>query len=173
MNFKMNEAIEILERTPDTLEHLLSGLSNGWLYCNEGNGTWNAHEVVEHLIEGERVNWIPRLEHIINQGKKTPFPPFDREAHLKYRSKRTINESLQEFKNLRQENIVKLQSSIKPDQLQMEGVHPDFGEVKASELISTWVAHDLTHISQIVRLFAKRYSQDVGPWEAYLGVLKK
>lgn len=174
MNFRMNEAIEILERTPHTLEHLLSGLSDGWLYCNEGKGTWNAHEVVEHLIEGEKVNWIPRLEHILHQGKEKPFLPFDREAHLNIESKKTIEESLLEFKNLRLQNITKLKNILKrPEQLDRKGVHPELGEVKASELISTWITHDLTHLSQIVRLFAERYRHDVGPWEAYLGVLKK
>jgi hypothetical protein len=174
MNFNLNEAIEILERTPETLEYFLTGLSNGWLYCNEGKGTWNTHEVVEHLIQGEKVNWIPRLELILYKGKEMPFLPFDREAHLNNDSKRTIDESLQEFKNLRLQNIAKLKKTIKqPDQLDKQGVHPELGEVKASELLSTWVAHDLTHISQIVRIFAERYRQDVGPWEAYLGVLKK
>lgn len=38
MNFKMTEAIEVLERTPQTLDYLLSGLSDGWLQCNEGEG---------------------------------------------------------------------------------------------------------------------------------------
>lgn len=36
MNFNLREAIEILERTPDTLDALLSGLSSEWLYGNEG-----------------------------------------------------------------------------------------------------------------------------------------
>jgi len=52
MHFNMKEAIEVLERTPQTLEVLLTGLSEGWLNCNEGEGTWSALEVLEHLIEG-------------------------------------------------------------------------------------------------------------------------
>ena len=32
------------------------------------------------------------------------------------------------------------------------GIHPEFGIVKLREQISTWVAHDLTHISQIARV---------------------
>ena len=41
MNFNMKEAIEVLERTPQTLEYFLSGLSDRWLQCNEGEGTWD------------------------------------------------------------------------------------------------------------------------------------
>jgi hypothetical protein len=39
MNLDMEEAIEILERTPRTLEYFLAGLSDGWLQGNEGEGT--------------------------------------------------------------------------------------------------------------------------------------
>ncbi len=35
----------------------------------------------------------------------------------------------------------------------MKGYHPDFGEVKVRELLSTWVVHDLTHIAQMLGLW--------------------
>ena len=174
MHFKMNEAIELLERTPQTLEYFLSGLSEGWLHCNEGEGTWNAIEVVEHLIEGEKNNWIPRLEFILQEISNNPFPPFDRFSHLKNMSQTSIDQKLQEFKAIRMQNISKLKSMIEPDlHLELEGSHPAFGTVKVRELISTWVTHDLSHISQIVRVMAERYREDVGPWKEYLGILKE
>jgi hypothetical protein len=71
MNFNMQEAIEVLERTPQALEYFLSGLSERWLQCNEGEGTWNVSEVIEHLIEAEKNNWLPRLEWIL--GSMIPF----------------------------------------------------------------------------------------------------
>jgi hypothetical protein len=56
---------------------------------------------------------------------------------------------------------------------ELTGSHPAFGEVKVRELLATWVVHDLTHISQIVRVMAERYREDVGPWKEYLSILKK
>ena len=41
------------------------------------------------------------------------------------------------------------------------------------QLLATWAVHDLTHLAQIVRVTGKRYDQDVGPWKAYLGVLRR
>ncbi len=38
INFTLHEAIEILERTPVTLETFLTGLSKGRLECHEGDG---------------------------------------------------------------------------------------------------------------------------------------
>ncbi|MFP5110703.1 DinB family protein [Neobacillus sp. C211] len=174
MHFNMKEAIEMLERTPQTLEYFLSGLSEGWLHCNEGEGTWNAFEVIDHLIEGEKNNWIPRLEFILQEGCNRPFPPFDRYSHLNERSQRSIDQKLQEFKAIRTQNISKLKAHIEPElHLELTGSHPVFGAVKIREMLSTWVVHDLTHIAQIVRVMAERYRADVGPWKEYLGILKK
>ncbi|MGP4081092.1 DinB family protein [Pseudalkalibacillus sp. R45] len=173
MNFNLQEAIEILERTPQTLEHFLTGLSDGWLQCNEGEGTWNASQVVDHLIEGEKNNWIPRLEFILQEGEAQPFPEFDRFSHLSLNPERTLEQKFEEFKTIRTRNITRLKELLDTEsKLEVTGSHPAFGVVKVRELISTWVVHDLTHISQIVRVMAKRYGGDVGPWEEYLGILK-
>jgi hypothetical protein len=174
MNLTMKEAIEVLERTPQTLEYFLSGLSDGWLQCNEGEGTWNVSEVIEHLIEGEKNNWIPRLEMILREGESNPFPPFDRLPRLNESSERSIEQKLLEFKTIRSLNITKLQELIVPElHFELTGIHPTFGVVKVRELLSTWVAHDFTHIAQIVRVMAERYRADVGPWKQFLGILKK
>jgi hypothetical protein len=172
MNFDLNEAIEILERTPKTLEYFLAGLSKGWVECNEGKGTWNAIQVVEHLIEGEKHNWIPRLKMIFHEGERTVFPAFDRFSHLKVGPSKSLEEKLMEFAALRSANINELKELVVKHRHSLEaaGMHPAFGKVSARELVSTWVVHDLTHLSQIVRVFSNRYREDVGPWEEYLGV---
>lgn len=173
MNFKLDEAIEILERTPLTLEQFLSGLSEEWVHCNEGEGTWNAFEVINHLIEAEKHNWLLRLEVMLQEGENKSFPPFDRYSHLKQTNETSIQHKLIEFKNLRLENIKKLKNLIgNEENLEMTASHPEFGVVKVRELISTWTVHDLTHIAQIVRVMANRYQTDVGPWQEYLGILK-
>jgi hypothetical protein len=76
MNFNLEESIEILERTPPTLEHLLAGLSDGWLQSNEGEGTWNAFEAVNHLIECEKNNWMPRLRNDASGKEKSTLASF-------------------------------------------------------------------------------------------------
>jgi hypothetical protein len=40
-------------------------------------------------------------------------------------------------------------------------------------LLSTWVVHDLDHIVQISRVMARQMTADVGPWVAYLRVLRE
>ncbi|MFF2754810.1 DinB family protein [Psychrobacillus sp. NPDC058041] len=172
MSFKIEEAIEILERTPMTLESLLSGLSVNWIYSNEGKSTWSPFDVVGHLIEAEKYNWIPRIEIILSKGESETFPPFDRYSQLYQNSEKTINQLLSEFAEIRQKNIKKLATIIHPlTNLEQTGTHPDFGIVKLSEQLATWTAHDLSHTAQITRVLANRYKEDVGPWKAYLRIM--
>lgn len=174
MNFNLREAIEVLERTPPSLEGLLSGLSAGWLHGREGEGTWNALEVIEHLIEGEKTNWVPRLEWMFREGENGPFPPFDRFSHLERSTERTIQDALPELRALRTANIARLRAwDGLEGRLDRIGLHPEFGAVTARQLLSTWVVHDLAHLAQIARVMAKRYGADVGPWNAYLSILSK
>ncbi len=173
LNFDTNEAVQVLQRTPDVLTGLLSGLSENWLKADEGVNTWTPVQVVAHLIEGEKTNWIPRLEWIMERGEAEPFPPFDRFARLNESVDTPVEQMLSEFRMLRSHSLTRLRSLIdSAEVLERRGSHPQFGTVKTKELLSTWVVHDLTHMNQILRVMAKRYQQDVGPWKALLSILR-
>ncbi|HMI68189.1 MAG TPA: DinB family protein [Cyclobacteriaceae bacterium] len=171
MQFNLNKSLEILERTPLVVELMLNGLSEEWIKNNEGPETWSPYDILGHLIHGERTDWIPRME-IILSGKAT-FEPFDRLAQFKESKGKTVRQLLDEFKTLRNQNIERLRSkNLIQDDFVLKGKHPAFGPVTLSQLLSTWVVHDLNHISQISRVMAKQYKTEVGPWVEYLGILR-
>lgn len=171
MKYKLDEAIAILERTPRSIEALLSGLSDNWIRTNEGEDTWSPFDVVGHLIHGEKTDWIPRLEAVLGERKKE-FEPFDRFAQFEESKGKPMQVLLQEFKHRRAINLEVLRSKqIAQSDFEKTGVHPDFGEVTLSQLLATWVAHDLSHISQIARVMAFQYKEEVGPWKDYLRIL--
>lgn len=173
MTFEINKSIEILQRTPSSIEALLTGLSKEWLRNNEGENTWSPYDIVGHLIHGEKTDWIPRAKIILSNSKDKTFIPFDRFAQENESQDRSIEELLQEFKDLRAENLKELKSmQINSKTLLEQGIHPDLGEVKLKELLSTWTVHDLGHIAQISRVMAKQYQSEVGPWIQYLGIFK-
>ena len=62
--------------------------------------------------------------------------------------------------------------NLQPEQLELRGHHPSLGPVTLSNLLATWAAHDLTHLHQISRIMAHQYRDEVGPFGAFLGVLK-
>lgn len=173
MTFEIRQSIEILSRTPSILESFLTGLSDEWLKNNEGENTWSPYDVVGHLIHGEKTDWMPRANVILSSGTNKPFEPFDRFAQFKADQEKPIESLLNEFRELRVTNLEELQSlQVDTAKLAERGVHPELGEVTLKELLSTWVVHDLGHIAQIARVMAKQYKGEVGPWTAYLGILK-
>lgn len=172
MSFTVEKSIEILERTPEVLETMLQNVSADWTENNEGGETWSVFDVLGHLVHGEKTDWMARMEIILSDAPDKNFAPFDRFAQFEESRGKTLHELLEEFKGLRKKNVDVLRSK-KPtiENLEQKGVHPAFGEVTLKQLLATWTVHDLDHISQISRVMAKQYKEDVGPWTQYLKVL--
>lgn len=170
--FDWTEARPLLAATPAMLSAWLRDLPTAWLTCDEGPDTWNAHTVLGHLIAGERCDWLPRVRHVLQHGDAVVFPPFDRFSQLREQP-RTTAELLAEFATLRAASLNELDSlRLSPADLQRRCRHPEFGPVTLAQHLATWVAHDLTHVTQVARVMAKRYGAAVGPWRAYLRVLR-
>jgi uncharacterized damage-inducible protein DinB len=174
MEFQLEEAKEILRQTPATLDALLRRLSQAWIERNEGLDTWSPFDVVGHLIHGEETDWIPRALIIINDGESRPFEPFDRVAMFEKSKGKSLVELLDTFSRLRSSNLRQLEEmNVTPEMLEKRGTHPELGTVTLGQLLAAWVVHDLGHIAQIVRVMARQYGKEVGPWTAYLSILGK
>lgn len=172
LEFKLDQAIPILERTPRVLSDLLDDLPQDWIVVNEGADTWNPRQILLHLINGEETDWIPRARIILKQGASRRFDPFDRVAG--FESKKSLTDLLEEFDHLRAQNVATLRGwNLKEKDLDLTGEHPELGAVTMRQLLATWVVHDLSHISQITRIMARAYTEAVGPWTAYFRVLQR
>jgi hypothetical protein len=173
MEFDIREGRAFLARTPATLRALLSGWSDAWLDADEGPDTYSVRDVLGHLIHGEDTDWIPRAEIILRHGESMPFPPFDREGFRAFGTM-SLGELLDTFAAKRAGTLARLDGfRLAPADLERTGAHPEFGRVTLGQHLATWVVHDLTHLTQIVRVAAKQYGEAVGPWRAYLGVLRR
>lgn len=173
MQFRFEDAVPVLRRTPSVLRELLQELPASWTQATEGPSTWSPFDVVGHLIHGERTDWVPRVEHMLRYGDSVTFTPFDREAMFEASEGRTLEDLLDEFAGLRRENLVRLDAlGLTDADLDRRGRHPEFGVVTMRQHLATWVAHDLGHISQVVRVMARQYTAAVGPWTAYLSILR-
>jgi len=172
MDFELNHAIEILSRTPPTLQSLLNGLTDPWTRADEGPDTFSAFDVVGHLIDGEETDWMSRARIILDQGPDPRFEKYDRFRHWKRNAGRSLESLLSEFAQLRSANLTTLRGwQLTGDQLTLTGIHPAFGRVTLRQLLSAWVVHDLGHIAQTSRVMAKQYREAVGPWVPFLPVL--
>lgn len=172
MEFTMEASVPVLRRTPAVLNTWLSELPDPWIRATEGPETWSPFDVVGHLVHGERTDWIPRVEHLLQHGESIPFPPFDRFAQLRAAREQSLVDLLDEFGELREESLRRLAVlALTPADLARRGRHPEFGTVTLAQHLATWVAHDLSHIGQIARVMGRQYTDAVGPWRAYLPML--
>ncbi len=173
MRYSLQSSLQILERSPGVLHTLLAGLEDAWIYQNEGPETWSVYDVIGHLIHAEKTDWMVRVSLILSDNEDKRFVPFDRFDHFEDSKGKDMAQLLDEFDHLRIENLLKLEAKklTQTDEFKT-GIHPDFGSVTLSQLISTWVVHDLNHIAQICRVLAKQYKEATGPWVAYLKILR-
>jgi hypothetical protein len=173
MEHNLEHTISLLTRTPAALDALLRDLPETWTFRNEGENTMSAFDVVGHLIHADRTNWMPRARMVLEFGETQAFEPFDRWGQIRESQGKSLGQLLDEFARLRSENLCELRA-LNPNQedLDRRGRHPALGVVTLSELLATWAAHDLTHLHQISRIMAHQYREAVGPYSAYLGVLK-
>jgi DinB superfamily len=171
MDFSLELGKDVLRRTPNVLRAMLSDLSEDWAAADEGADTWSPYQVVGHLTHIEECDWIDRTRVILEHGTERPFEPVDREAGFTRFKDWRLVDLLERFASIRTSNLETLETIVGAGNLGRRGVHPTFGEVTISQLLATWVVHDLNHTSQIVKTMAKQYKQAVGPWRALLPII--
>jgi hypothetical protein len=172
MKYDITQSFAILDRTPSVLKVLLENLHEDWIMNNEGPETFSPFDVVGHLIHGEKTDWADRVKMIMEHGTAKTFVPYDRFAMYEISKGKKITELLNEFEELRRENMKWMRSlNLVPDDLDKKGSHPVLGEVTMGHLLSAWVVHDLTHLAQITRVMAKQYKEEIGPWTAFFRIL--
>lgn len=173
MKFDLDQAMLVLQRTPATLTAMLKGLSDAWIHGNYGDDTFSPFDVVGHLITGEKTDWMVRANLILDHGTSKPFVKYDRYAQFEASRGKSIEQLLDEFARLRSDNLTALRGlRLTSQDLLKRGMHPALREVTLEQLLATWVAHDLNHLAQVANAMASQYSEAVGPWRDYLGILK-
>ncbi len=171
MDYSLDMGKQVLRQTPFVLDTMLQGLSEEWISNSDGPESWTPYQVVGHLTYVEESDWIDRTRIILDYGTTHVFEPIDREAGFARFRDMSLSDLLERFATVRNSNLTSLDSLVGEKDLDQRGLHPDFGEVRLSQLLATWVVHDLNHVGQIVKTMAKQYSRAVGPWRAYLPII--
>ena len=173
MEYDVSSAEPLLERTPRVLHAITSKLPPTWLDAREKAGAWSTREVVFHMADLERDAWLVRADTFLEPGSRGVLGGVERERFRRRYADVSVDEALEDFRRLRVANLETLRSyGLGEADLHRECRHPDFGVVRLSHLLSTWVVHDLTHLAQISRTLAAQYHEAVGPWADFLSVLE-
>ncbi len=173
MELILDEVVAILSRSPRALSAMIDGLPEALLTRRADENAFSPLDVLGHLIHGEKTDWVPRIQLILSSGDTQPFVPFDRYGFRDAIRGRSARSLLAEFESLRRSNLSFLQGlSLTPAQLSLRGQHPELGPVTLGQLVATWAVHDLNHVAQVARVIGGRYAETVGPWKAYLSILR-
>lgn len=133
--------------------------------------SWSMLEVINHLCDEEREDFRVRLDIILHYPEREA-PPIDPLGWVRERryNERDLEESIGNFLAERQESLEWLKTVREPEW--DTTYEAPFGQIRAGDIFSAWVAHDLLHMRQLVELhyaylkeLAAPYSVDyAGEW---------
>lgn len=145
-------AIGRLEAGESAICALLAGLSGEEARWRPGEGQWSALEVIGHLLDEEREDFRQRLDLTLHH-PETEWPPIDPEGWVTARAYqgRDLHETLAAWRAERHRSLAWLRGLQSAD-LSVARSHPAGFELRAGDLLASWVAHDLLHTRQLVEL---------------------
>lgn len=101
-----DEVVAALAAQPDELEQLFRGVPDEKGTFAYADGKWTVKESLSHLIDGERIFAYRALR--VARGDKTPIEGFEQDGYIEnsHANRRTIAEMLNEFRLLREANVL-------------------------------------------------------------------
>jgi hypothetical protein len=148
----LNGCISRLESSAAAFPAILGGTTPEQARWKPSADEWSLLEVINHLADEEVEDFRTRLRLTIDEPGRD-WPPIDPGRWVTERqyNARELSESLGRFVRERQETLRWLRGATALD-LESAKVHPQFGSMRAGDLLHAWCAHDLLHIRQMNRL---------------------
>jgi len=127
-------------------------------------GQWSALNCLQHLIDGERFVFPPRVSAFLAARDFDAFDP-DSQGSVT-QTDRPAAALAAEFAALRAESL-RLFDRLTPADLPRQAVHAELGPVTLSHLLHEWAGHDLMHTVQAERALMQPFIDGCGPWLSY------
>ena len=142
------EIAAILEESGGAVARLMTSVPASIARWKPSPAEWCVNECVGHLIEAEQRGFAGRIR-IILGGDEPSLEAWDaaQVAEARDDCARDPRELGDEFKQLRDESLVMIRS-LRPEQLQRGGVHPQAARLTVDEVLHEWVHHDGNHLRQ-------------------------
>ncbi|TMD89764.1 MAG: DinB family protein [Chloroflexi bacterium] len=143
-----SEVADLLEMSGQAFASTLEALTPELASWHPAAGEWCVNEVVGHVIEAEKNGFAGRIQLVLGSDEPA-LPTWDRDGIAKNR-----NDCARDPKALARELVelrglsVQLVRSLRPEQFQRGGTHPEVGRLTVEDLMHEWVHHDGNHLRQ-------------------------
>ena len=135
--------VQRLDSAPDRLLRLCASLSPEDATQRPAEGEWSVVEVIQHLVEGDRDTFLPRLYRMLAE-ERPLFAGRNREG----RDQADLQALLVVFESTRRE-VVKILRELDPAGWTREGVSPSRGPLTVEAYALAMADHDDEHLAQI------------------------
>lgn len=153
-NLEGKKPLDIQSSTVKKIERLIKGVSTGMLKKRPAPDKWSVAEIITHMADAEIAGaWRMRL---ILGSPGIPIPAFDQDAWAAsgHYDKRDPKKSLEQFRSLREANLILLKS-LTPDQWKHHGVHIERGVETIERVVQMFAGHDINHLKQMEQILKK------------------
>lgn len=135
----------------ERIRALCQGISEEQSRWKPDPDSWSILEVVNHLYDEEREDFRARLDHVLHCPDQ-PWPAIDPQGWVTARryNDRELGESLTRFLAERKESLGWLRTLSAPNWAAV--YEAPWGPITAGDVMASWVAHDLLHMRQLVKL---------------------
>jgi hypothetical protein len=132
----VQEAAELLRRTPVVLRELILALPHRAVGYHPGAGKWCIKEAVGHLTEEDKRDFVGRVELILHQEHpRLHLNDQDEVAFERNDCDKDIFELLDEFASVRRASV-RFVEELSAGDLERTGAHPKIGLIHVGELLS-------------------------------------
>jgi len=161
--------INELKRNNSVFKALLEGLDPDMVQFRPHSEHWTILEIISHLFDEEVEDFRQRLQIMLDTPHVMP-PAIDPVGWVKSRAyiDNDFNQKLNTFIHARLESIHWLETLENP-QWNNKCEHGTLGVMTAQKYLENWLAHDLLHIRQIIRVKYLYLSKNAQNSIAYAG----
>ena len=157
----------LMAENAERLRLLASGLSAEQARWKPDPASWSALEVVNNLYDEEREDFRVRLDILLHR-QADVWPPIDPQGWVTARryNERDLAESLGNFLAERRKSLEWLEGldALRAPDWEAAITNP-FGTMRAGDMFTAWVAHDMLHLRQLAELLYLYHRETVKPYE--------
>jgi hypothetical protein len=149
---ELSWAIQQLTAHAASITQLCLAVSDMQARVKPNPEAWSILEVINHLVDEEREDFRQRVDLTLHQ-PETDWPPIDPQGWVTSRAyqQRDLRQSVAIFAAERERSLEWLGTLRDPD-WSLSRTHPSGFVLRAGDLLSAWVAHDILHLRQLVEL---------------------